>query len=259
MAVPARAYLMRGATSLSPPSAVAPPVLSAGGRCRALLGPTACQSQDPQPGSRLSNPENGWMRIGIVVFDQVDLLDVGGPYEVFLTASRLVVRDGGEAPFEGLTVGVGADSVAAYGGLRLVPQAALAECGSLDVLVVPGAIVIDEVLADGSLMDAVAPVARAAPVVASVCTGAFVLGALGLLDGRPWTTHWEDVEMLSGRIGARGEGWVRWVDSGEVVTAGGLSSGIAMSLHLVERFAGRELAVKTAKQIEYEWDPVAGG
>jgi transcriptional regulator GlxA family with amidase domain len=57
----------------------------------------------------------------------------------------------------------------------------------------------------------------------------------------------------------RGEAWVRWIDSGEVVTAGGLSSGIAMSLHLVERFAGRELAVKTAKQIEYEWDPVAGG
>ena len=66
---------------------------------------------------------------------------------------------------------------------------------------------------------------------------------------------------LGWRLGRprRGEAWVRWIDSGEVVTAGGLSSGIAMSLHLVERFAGRELAVKTAKQIEYEWDPVAGG
>jgi len=209
--------------------------------------------------ARRSGPQNAWMRIGIVVFDQVDLLDVGGPYEVFLTASRLVVRDRGEPPFEVLTVGVGPDPVEAYGGLALTPQATLADCGPLDVLVVPGAIKIDDVLADPRVMTAVAPVARAAPVVASVCTGAFVLGALGLLDGRPWTTHWEDVEMLSGRIGARGEGWVRWVDSGEVVTAGGLSSGIAMSLHLVERFAGRELAVKTAKQIEYEWDPVAGG
>ena len=65
--------------------------------------------------------------------------------------------------------------------------------------------------------------------------------------------------MLAGRLGpdgaARGEAWVRWVDAGEVVTAGGLSSGIAMALHLVDRFAGRELAVRTARQIEYDWDP----
>ena len=199
------------------------------------------------------------MRIGIVVFDQVDLLDVGGPYEVFLTASRLVERDGGPPPFEVLTVGVTPDPVAAYGGLRLTPQATLGSCGVLDVLVVPGAIAIDAVIADERLMTAVAPVARGASVVASVCTGAFVLGALGLLSGRSWTTHWEDVETLAARVGGRGEAWVRWVDSGEVVTSGGLSSGMAMSLHLVDRFEGPELAARTAKQLEYEWDPVAAG
>ena len=101
--------------------------------------------------------------------------------------------------------------------------------------------------------------ARGARVVASVCTGAFILGALGLLSERPWTTHWEDVETLAARVGGRGEAWVRWVDSGEVVTSGGLSSGMAMSLHLVDRFEGRELAARTAKQLEYDWDPVAGG
>ena len=199
------------------------------------------------------------MRIGIVVFDQVDLLDVGGPYEVFLTASRLVERDGGPPPFEVLTVGVTPDPVAAYGGLRLTPQATLASSGAFDVLVVPGAIAIDAVIADERLMTAVAPVARSASVVASVCTGAFVLGALGLLSGRPWTTHWEDVETLAARVGGRGEAWVRWVDSGEVVTSGGLSSGMAMSLHLVDRFEGPELAARTAKQLEYDWDPVAAG
>jgi len=147
--------------------------------------------------------------------------------------------------------------VAAYGGLRLTPGATLAECGPLDVLVVPGAVAIDDVVADSTLMSAVAPVARATPVVTSVCTGAFILGALGLLSERPWTTHWEDVEELAGRVGGRGQAWVRWVDAGEVVTSGGLSSGIAMSLHLVDRFEGRELAVRTARQLEYEWDPVA--
>jgi transcriptional regulator GlxA family with amidase domain len=199
------------------------------------------------------------VRVGILLFDEVDLLDVGGPYEVFLTASRLVMRDGGEPPFEVVTVGAGPGPMAAYGGLLLTPQTTLADCGHLDVFVVPGAIDIDDVISNEGLMSAARPVADDASVVAAVCTGAFILGTLGLLVGRPWTTHWEDVEELAGRVGGRGRAWVRWVDSGEVVTSGGLSSGIAMSLHLVDRFEGRELAVRTARQLEYEWDPVATG
>jgi transcriptional regulator GlxA family with amidase domain len=198
------------------------------------------------------------MRIGIVVFEQVDLLDVGGPYEVLLTASRLVERDGGEPPFEVLTLGLTDEPVSAYGGLRLTPSATLADAGRLDVLVVPGAIRIDDVLADSKLLGAVREAAAAAETVTSVCTGAFVLQSLGFLDGRPWTTHWEDVEDLAARAGDAGQAWVRWVDAGEVVTAGGLSSGIAMALHLVDRFAGRDLALRTARQIEYDWDPEPG-
>lgn len=197
------------------------------------------------------------MRVGIVVFEGVDLLDVGGPYEVFLTASRLAVRDGGAAPFEVVTVGRTTEPVTSYGGLRLTPQASLGDAGALDVLVVPGAIAIDDVLGDRDTLAIVGRAAEGAGIVASVCTGAFILGRLGLLEGRRWTTHWEDVEELAARVGSRGQAWVRWVDAGEVVTAGGLSSGIAMTLHLVDRLAGRELAVATARQIEYEWDPDA--
>lgn len=195
------------------------------------------------------------MRIAILVFEQVDLLDVGGPYEVFLTASRLQLRDGAEASFEVVTVGLTRDPVTAYGGLRLTPHHAIDEAGAVDLLVLPGAISIDDVLADEALMTAVDVAAHRAQTVASVCTGAFLLGRLGLLEGRRWTTHWEDLPDLAARITGTGEAWVRWVDEGRVVTAGGLSSGIAMALHLVDRFAGRELAVRTARQIEYDWDP----
>ena len=195
------------------------------------------------------------MRIAILVFEQVDLLDVGGPYEVFLTASRLQVRDGAEPSFDVVTVGLTRDPVTAYGGLRLTPHHAIDEAGAVDLLVLPGAISIDDVLADEALMTAVDVAAQRAQTVASVCTGAFLLGRLGLLEGRRWTTHWEDVPDLAARITGTGEAWVRWVDEGRVVTAGGLSSGIAMALHLVDRFAGRELAVLTARQIEYDWDP----
>lgn len=195
------------------------------------------------------------MRIAILVFEQVDLLDVGGPYEVFLTASRLQVRDGAEPSFDVVTVGLTRDPVTAYGGLQLTPHHAIDEAGAVDLLVLPGAISIDDVLADEALMTAVDAAAQRAQTVASVCTGAFLLGRLGLLEGRRWTTHWEDVPDLAARITGTGEAWVRWVDEGRVVTAGGLSSGIAMALHLVDRFAGRELAVLTARQIEYDWDP----
>jgi len=195
------------------------------------------------------------LRIGLLVFEQVDLLDIGGPYEVFLTASRLAVRDGAEPPFDVVTVGLARDPVRAYGGLGLTPQLAIDEAGPLDLLVVPGAIAIDQVSADDALMQALAAAVKRTQTVASVCTGAFLLGRLGLLDGRRWTTHWEDVEELATRTTGAGEAWVRWVDEGAVVTAGGLSSGIAMALHLVDRFAGRDLAVRTARQIEYDWDP----
>jgi transcriptional regulator GlxA family with amidase domain len=195
------------------------------------------------------------MRVALLVFDQVDLLDVGGPYEVFLTASRLQLRDGTEPSFEVVTVGLTPDPVTAYGGLRLIPHHAIDEAGPLDLLVIPGAIAIDDVLADDALMTAVGAAAQQAQTVASVCTGAFVLGHLGLLEDRRWTTHWEDVPELATRVAGNGEAWVRWVDEGRVVTSGGLSSGIAMSLHLVDRFAGRDLAVRTARQIEYDWDP----
>jgi transcriptional regulator GlxA family with amidase domain len=195
------------------------------------------------------------VRVGLLVFEQVDLLDVGGPYEVFLTASRLEARDGAEPSFEVVTVGLTGDPVTAYGGLRLTPQSAIDEAGPLDLLILPGAVAIDDVLADDALMRAVDAAAERAQTVASVCTGAFLLGRLGLLEGRRWTTHWEDVEELATRTTGTGQAWVRWVDEGRIVTAGGLSSGIAMALHLVDRFAGRELAVRTARQIEYDWDP----
>ena len=197
-------------------------------------------------------------RVGILLFDEVDLLDAGGPYEVLLTASRLAVRDGAPPPFEVVTLSVGDRPVRAYGGLGLVAQATVADAGHLDVLVVPGAIAIDDVLSDGRTVAAVTQLASNAGLTTSVCTGAFVLGAAGLLDGLPWTTHWEDTEILLERLGAGAVPGVPWVDAGAIVTGGGLSSGIAMALHLVDRLAGRKLAVRTARQIDYTWDPDAG-
>jgi transcriptional regulator GlxA family with amidase domain len=213
----------------------------------------------PAPGEA----EGGAMRVGILVFEGVDLLDAGGPYEVFLTASRLVGRDGGDPPFDVVTVSADGEPVTAYGGLGLVPQAAAGEVGPLDVLVVPGTIDVDAATADARLVAAIEALDAGAGLTTSVCTGAFLLARAGLLDGRPWTTHWEDVDDLAARLSPDGAAGatrgVRWVDGGRVVTSGGLSSGIAMALHVVDRLAGRELAVRTARQLDYSWSPEPDG
>lgn len=196
-------------------------------------------------------------RIALLVFDHVDLLDVGGPYEVFLTANRLRERAGEPAPFEVTVVGT-SSTVTAFGGLGLVPTHGIDEAGAIDVVVVPGAVDMDTVLADDAVREAVRRLAGTADVTASVCTGALLLATVGLLDDvAAATTHHEDVPILADTIGDRAV-TARWADAGHVVTAGGLSSGIGMALHLVERLADRNLAVATAAQIEYQWDPDDG-
>lgn len=198
-------------------------------------------------------------RVGLLVFEGFDLLDVGAPYEVLLTASRLATRDGAPAPFDVVLAGLDTAPVTAYGGMVVTPTVALDGAGDLDVLLVPGAIDLDGALASARLLDAVRTAAARTPVLSSVCTGAFALGRAGLLDGIAWTTHWEDVDALAtevGEAGARRD--ARWVDAGAVVTGGGLSCGLDLGLHLVERYAGRELAVATARQIDHAWDPDAG-
>lgn len=198
-------------------------------------------------------------RIVILLFEDVDLLDVGGPYEVFLTASRLAQRLGEKQPFDIATVSPDGETVTSYGGMGLVPSGSVADIATADVVVIPGAININAVSARPEVSSAVAALAKRADVVSSVCTGAFLLGDQGLLDGIAWTTHFEDVAELNSRIGSTlGQAYVRWVESGNVITSGGLSNGLAMALHLVERLHSRELAEATATQIEYDWEPTAG-
>ncbi len=198
--------------------------------------------------------------VGLLLFDDVDLLDVGGPYEILLTANRLAVRTGQQPPFEVTTVVAdGAErAVTAYGGLGLVATSDVEQAGALDVVVVPGAVDVDAVLANEAVTRALARVVADAGLVTTVCTGSLLLARQGLLDDVAGaTTHHEDLPDLAAILGERAVR-ARWVDAGSVVTAGGLSNGLAMALHLVDRLAGRDLAVATALQVDYPWDPDDG-
>ena len=195
-------------------------------------------------------------RVAILVFPEFDLIDAGGPYEVFLTASRLAERDGLPPHYEVVLVSPGGRDAVAFGGMTLTGLVAPKDVGDIDMVLVPGTIDVSGALGDPLIVDAVKALVGSAPVVTSVCTGSFLLANAGVLDGRPATTHWEDVGLLeqTGQVGSVARG-VRWVDAGAVVTSGGLTSGIHMALHMVARDFGVDHAVLTARQLDQPWDP----
>jgi transcriptional regulator GlxA family with amidase domain len=196
-------------------------------------------------------------KVGIYLFDDVELLDFAGPYEVFTTCARVARRGGLEAPFDTLAIGPSRSAVTARAGLPILPTHTIDDHPALDVFIVPGG-VVDAQLRERHIIDWIARTARSTPLTASVCTGALLLAQAGLLDGRPATTHWEDLDQLRHdypAVKVRAEG--RWIDDGDIVTSAGIAAGIDMSLHLVARLCGRELAVRTARQMDYPWPPPA--
>ena len=175
------------------------------------------------------------VKVGIFVFPDVEVLDFAGPYEVFTTAARVSLRQNPAAgrPFEVFTVAESAATFKARAGLTVLPDFALGQHPAIDLLIVPGGVVTAE-LEKPVVVDWIAATAVQARITAAVCTGAFLLGQAGLLDGRRATTHWEDIADLRRdfpQIDVVADR--RWVDEGSVVTSGGISAGIDMSLHLV--------------------------
>ena len=193
-------------------------------------------------------------QVGIVLYDEVEVLDCCGPFEVFATAARVALRQGWpSAPFEVHTIAATEPMVVARGGLRLVASCTLGDHPALDILIVPGGLT-ERAEGDDRLISWLAQTADKTQITASVCTGAFLLATAGLLDGREATSHWEDVDELERRFPrVRVRRQVRWVDEGRVVSSGGISAGIDMCLHLVRRQEGEDLAEATAHQMEYAW------
>jgi len=193
------------------------------------------------------------LTVGIYLFDEVEVLDFAGPFEVFSTASRLAVLRGEAAPFRVLLIGRHAAHIRARGGLRVEVDTSLDAPLELDVLLVPGGVVSAE-LEDEKLIAWIARTAAGTRLTASVCTGAFLLAAAGLLDGKHATTHWEDLEDLQAAFPkVQVTDGRRYIDLGSIVTSAGISAGLDMSLHLVRRLASPELAIATARQMDYDW------
>jgi transcriptional regulator GlxA family with amidase domain len=194
------------------------------------------------------------LSVAILMFNDVEVLDFAGPFEVFSVAARVAKRDGDFAfpPFAVALVGKSGGMVRARHGLDLAVNASLADTPAPDVLIVPGG-VVTKPLGDETILEWIRQAHRTSIITASVCTGAFLLAKAGLLDGLAATTHWEDITDLRAaapKTDVR-EG-VPFVEQGRIITSAGISAGIEMSLHIVGRLAGEVLAQRTARQMAYK-------
>jgi transcriptional regulator GlxA family with amidase domain len=192
-------------------------------------------------------------RVGIVVFDDVEVLDFCGPFEVFsVTRLNEERRRDDPSPFAVLLVAQQAGVVTAAGGLRVIPDVTLDACPALDVLVVPGGWGTRREIHNAELLAWIAQRGRQVETLTSVCTGAMLLGHAGLLDGRRATTHWRSLDWMSESFPqVTVERALHVVEDGHVVTSAGISAGIDMALRVVARYHGEAIARATARQMEY--------
>jgi len=193
--------------------------------------------------------------VGILIFNDVEVLDFAGPFEVF-SRTRLVAgaesrRNDDSAPFCVFTVARTAEQVTTIGGMRVLPAYAWDQAPAIDILVVPGGFGTRSLLRDEPTLAWIKDAAARASITTSVCTGALLLAQAGLLRGRRATTHWAAVDLL-GTIDPtiRVQRAARVV-SDTVVTSAGVSAGIDMSLAVVARLCGVDVARETAHYIEY--------
>jgi cyclohexyl-isocyanide hydratase len=181
--------------------------------------------------------------IGLLLFPAITQLDMTGPYEVFSKFPEAKVY----------LVWKDREPVTADGGMQILPTTTLADCPALDLICVPGGPGINALLNDENVLDFIRRQAKGARYVTSVCTGALVLGAAGLLTGKRATTHWMSLDMLEA-FGATPVA-ERTVLDGNVITGGGVTAGIDFALAVAAEAFSPDLARLIQLGIEYDPKP----
>ncbi|PYZ96353.1 AraC family transcriptional regulator [Alteribacter lacisalsi] len=190
-------------------------------------------------------------KVGIFLFDDVEVLDFAGPFEVF-SVTRL---DDEEHPFDVKTVSEDGGLLRARNGLRVQPDYSFDDAPEdFDIFIVPGGLgATQQVVHNDRALSWLRERREKTPTLASVCTGSYVLAEAGLLNGHRATTHWAYFDEFEHKYpGTALVRDVKFVDEGALLTSGGISAGINMSFHLVARLLGTGVARKTARRMEYD-------
>ncbi len=190
----------------------------------------------------------------VILFDDVDTLDFTGPLEVFAITGQ---RATGPVPFTAATVAERqSPPITTRSGLRITPYYTFTKAPQADILVIPGGLGARHEQRNPAMLDFIRRQAQDAELVVSICTGALLLGAAGLLNGKRATTHHHaldelasvapECQIISGQ---------RYVDNGQIITSAGITAGIDTALYIVQRLLGEAAALETARHLEYAWVP----
>jgi len=188
--------------------------------------------------------------VAIFIFDDVEVLDFAGPFEVFNVAGEVV----DPKPFNTYTVALTEQSIKARGRLNITPHYSIDSCPDPDIILLPGGDGRRRIMKDERVLSWIVRHIDNLEKLLSVCTGAFFIAHSGLLDGLSATTHhgafsefresFPDIKLIEDK---------RYVDNGKVITAGGISAGIDMSLYVVEKLLGKESLALTLEEMEWQW------
>jgi len=193
-------------------------------------------------------------RVAVVLFEGFTVLDVYGPVQAFASA-RTARPDGSwHRHFEIVTVAEKAGPVKAGEGPTTHADYAFSDAPAYDILLVPGGFGTRQAINNAPLLLALTAASRKAAITTTVCTGSALLARTGLMDGRPATSNkvaWDWVVQQGPKVLWKRK--ARWVDDGNLVTSSGVSAGTDMALALIARMHGREMALTTARNMEYTW------
>lgn len=191
--------------------------------------------------------------VAILIFDDVEVLDYAGPFEVFTVAGEVI-------PFQSMphfftyNVGVTGDMIVTRGQMRVTPHYSIANAPQPDILIVPGGYGARRLVMNPAVLDWLREQAQKVEILMSVCTGALVLARAGLLENKPATTHHESFGLLASISPSTTIiPDQRYVQSGSILTAGGISAGIDASLSLLDQLVGTDNAAHVRKEMEWMW------
>lgn len=188
--------------------------------------------------------------VAILMFNDVEVLDFAGPFEVFSVTSEL----NNHQLFNVYLVAETLNPIQARNGLSINPNFTLSTCPTPNILIIPGGIGTRVTMNQPEILNWVQRQTEQAELVLSICTGSLILAKAGLLDGLTATTHHQALDLLT-EIAPHTTivNDQRFIDNGKILTSGGISAGIDLSLYVITRLFGEEQGLKTAQHMEYYW------
>ncbi|HEY3249932.1 MAG TPA: DJ-1/PfpI family protein [Ignavibacteria bacterium] len=189
--------------------------------------------------------------LGILIYNDVEVLDFAGPFEVFNAANEVH----GENIFNVFTIAETSEAISARNGLKVIPDCSINTCPALDILLVPGGNGRKFQMNNPVITGWIKKVFDDLELLLTVCTGVFIAGKAGVLNVKEATTHHGSYEEFGKNFpNINLVKYVKYVDSGKIVTSGGISAGINMSLFVIDKLIGENLGKKIAEHMEYDYN-----